>query len=130
MKILVTLSLVILVILSVLILLSRKNTTPDGEHPAVENVRITDGRQVIEIAAKGGYSPERTSAKAGIPTTVRFQTKGTFDCSSFVIVPSLNISKNLQATGDTDIDFGTPSVGTIKGSCAMGMYPFEIQFEN
>ena len=94
----------------------------------VENVTIVDGKQIIEINAKGGYQPQRSIAKAGIPTIIRFNTKGTFDCSSAVRIPSMNISKNLPQTGSTDIDIGSQQVAALQGSCGMGMYNFAVNF--
>ena len=94
------------------------------------NVSIVDGKQIIEISARGGYQPRKSLAKAGIPTVIRFKTSGTFDCSSSVRIASLNILKSLPQTGSTDIDIGTQKVATIKGSCGMGMYPFEIDFQS
>ncbi len=94
------------------------------------NVSVVDGTQIIEISAKGGYQPRKSIAKAGIPTIIRFDTKGTFDCSSSVRIPSMNISKNLPQTGSTDIDIGDSKLGTLKGSCGMGMYPFEVEFQS
>ncbi len=94
------------------------------------NVTIVDGKQIIEINAKGGYQPRKSIAKAGIPTIIRFNTKGTFDCSSSVRIPSLNISKSLPQSGATDIDIGEGKLGTLQGSCGMGMYPFEVEFQS
>jgi len=94
------------------------------------NVSIVDGVQIIELQAKGGYQPRKTIAKAGLPTVIRFDTNGTFDCSSSVRLPSLNISKFLPQTGSTEIDIGTQAVGLFRGSCGMGMYPFEIDFQS
>jgi plastocyanin domain-containing protein len=94
------------------------------------NVTVVDGKQIIEINAKGGYQPRKSIAKAGIPTIIRFNTKGTFDCSSSVRIPSMNISKVLPQTGSTDIDIGSGKLGTLQGSCGMGMYPFEVEFQS
>jgi len=94
----------------------------------ISNVTIVDGKQIIEIRAKGGYSPRNSVAKAGMPTILRFDTSGTFDCSSAVRIPSMNISRNLPASGTTDIDLGNPKLGTLQGTCGMGMYPFQIEF--
>ena len=88
-----------------------------------------DGKQIIEIRAKGGYSPVHSVAKAGVPTILRVDTNGTFDCSSSIRIPNLNISRNLPMSGTTDIDIGAQSVGTLQGTCGMGMYPFDIKFE-
>lgn len=92
------------------------------------NVSMEDGKQVVAIDAKGGYVPRKSIAKAGIPTVIRFNTQATFDCSSSVRIPSMNISKILPQTGSTDIDVGVQKVGPLQGSCGMGMYPFEVEF--
>lgn len=92
------------------------------------NVSIVDGKQIVEITARGGYQPRVSTAKAGIPTIIRFNTKGTFDCSSSVRIPSLGITKVLPQTGSTDIDIGTQKIASLQGSCGMGMYPFEVDF--
>ncbi len=94
------------------------------------NVTIVDGKQIVEITAKGGYQPQKSVAKAGIPTILRFDTNGTFDCSSAVRIPSMNITKNLPQSGTTDIDIGSQQVATLQGTCGMGMYPFEVEFQS
>jgi len=111
----------------VFIALPTSNTT---ETIPANNVRMVDGTQIIEIRAKGGYLPRKSIAKAGIPTIVRFDTNGTFDCSSSVRIPSMNISQILPQSGTTDIDIGTQQVATLQGTCGMGMYPFEIEFQS
>lgn len=96
--------------------------------PEGNNVSIVDGKQVIEISAKGGYYPQKSVAKAGIPTILRFNTNGTYDCSSSVRIPSMGISKFLPPSGATDVDLGSPLVSTLHVTCGMGMYGFEIEF--
>lgn len=103
---------------------------PQNDTVPIDNVSIVDEKQIIEISAKGGYQPRKSIAKAGIPTIIRFNTNGTFDCSSSVRIPSLNISKSLSQSGATDIDIGIGQLGILKGSCGMGMYPFEIEFQS
>lgn len=93
------------------------------------NVSVVDGKQIVEIKAKGGYSPTHSIAQAGLPTILRVNTNGTFDCSSSIRIPSLNISKNLPMSGTTDIDIGTQQIGLFQGTCGMGMYPFDIKFQ-
>ncbi|MEK7586649.1 MAG: hypothetical protein AAB453_02145 [Patescibacteria group bacterium] len=101
----------------------------NAEPPSIDNVKMENGVQIVELKAKGGYLPRRSLATAGLPTIIRFDTNGTFDCSSAVRIPSLNLSKNLVASGTTDLDVGTPQVGVLKGTCSMGMYPFEVNFK-
>ena len=109
-------------------LLGNKNTAP--KITSANNVSIIDGKQIIEIRAKGGYQPSISNAKAGVPTILRFTTSGTFDCSSSIRIPSLDITKTLPQSGATDIALGTPQPGNLQGSCGMGMYPFTIAFNN
>jgi plastocyanin domain-containing protein len=101
-----------------------------GTTANANNVSIVDGKQIIEITARGGYQPRNSVAKAGVPTIIRFVTNGTFDCSSSVRISSLNIFKSLPQTGSTDIDVGTQAIGKLVGSCGMGMYPFSVEFKS
>ena len=121
------------VIIGGAILLSKNigttNTTNSNVVVDAHNVTIVDGKQIIEIKAKGGYSPSRSLAKAGIPTILRFVTDGTYDCSASVRIQSQNIFKILPQSGTTDIDLGTTASGTLGGTCGMGMYPFQIEFK-
>ena len=94
------------------------------------NVSIVDGKQIIDLRAKGGYQPRTTIAKSGISTILRVNTSGTFDCSAAIRIPSMGFSKILPQTGNTDIDLGVPALGVLKGSCGMGMYPFDLDFRN
>ncbi len=96
---------------------------------AANNVTMENGKQIISMQVKAGYSPKKSVAKAGVPTILRFTTNGTFDCSSGVRIPSMGISKTLPSTATTDIDIGTPTVATLQGTCVMGMYPFEVNFQ-
>jgi plastocyanin domain-containing protein len=93
------------------------------------NVNTEGEKQIIEITAKGGYSPDETIAKAGVPTIIRVKTNNTFDCSAALRIKSLGYSKNLPATGTTDIEVPAQVAGTtLKALCSMGMYNFSIQF--
>src|SRR3989338_998125 len=63
------------------------------EEQIVNNVTIIDGKQIIELRAKGGFNPTHSVAKSGVPTILRLNTQGTFDCSSSIRIPALNISQ-------------------------------------
>jgi len=122
-------ALVIVVLFSGLIFLVGRNK-PEPALKNIQNVSMVDGKQVVEIKAKGGYIPEKSIAKAGVPTVLRINTQGTFDCSASVRIPSMNISEILPNSGVKDIDLGIQKAGTLQGSCGMGMYPFEIVFQD
>ncbi len=94
------------------------------------NVSVSNGKQIIEITAKGKYTPQRTVAKADTPTTLRIKTNGTFDCTAGLKVPAANYQAMLPPTGTTDIELQPQKAGTtIEGVCAMGMYSFNVAFQ-
>lgn len=111
------------------LLFNRTSYVKENSSVRVDNAVMVDGKQIIQIYAKGGYQPRKSIAKAGIPTILRFNTTGTFDCSASVRIPSMNITKALPNTGVTDIDIGNQAAGILQGTCGMGMYPFEIDFQ-
>lgn len=97
--------------------------------PARNNVSIVDGVQIIEIDAKGGYTPQESIAQANIPTVITMNTKGTFDCSSALVIPSIGYRKNLPPSGKTRIEVPPQKEGaTMQGLCSMGMYNFSVTF--
>jgi len=102
---------------------------PEGSGQVVQNVSMESETQVIEIDARGGYSPRFSTAKAGVPTVLRLKTNGTYDCSAAVTIPSINFRKNLEATGVTEVEIPAHTAqGTLEGTCSMGMYNFSVRF--
>ena len=93
-------------------------------------VSVVGGKQTIDITAKGGYSPRIVVAKAGMPTVLRVSTRGTFDCSSSLVIPKLSYQKFLSPTGTEEIAISAEQAqGTMQGLCSMGMYNFQIKFQ-
>ena len=116
-------------VVAAFILSQGNSTTPASASPA-NNVTIENGKQIVSITAKGGYSPKISKAKADMPTTLRMTTNGTFDCSSALALPSIGYEKNLPPSGTTDVDIPPQKAGTtFQGLCAMGMQRFEVAFE-
>jgi plastocyanin domain-containing protein len=110
--------------------LSQDKTTAPVDAQTENNVTVENGKQIVTISAKGGYLPRISEAKADMPTTLRVDTNGTFDCSASLNIPSMNYQKNLPATGVTDIEIPAQKAGsTFEGLCGMGMYRFEIAFK-
>ena len=111
------------------LILSQGNN-PGIDSPRVNNVTTEDGKQIVTISAKGGYSPRVTEAKADMPTLLRVETQGTFDCSSVLSLPSMKYQKNLPPSGVTEVELPPQKAGsTFEGLCGMGMYRFEIAFK-
>lgn len=126
-SIIITLGLVVGI--GILFFGSSKNDTGSVSNQAMQNVEVRDGVQYVTIEAKGGYSPKVSTAKAGIPTKLIVKTDGTYDCSSSLVIRSVDYQKVLPQTGEEIIDVGTPEAGTpLQGTCSMGMYNFVINF--
>lgn len=111
------------------IMFTDDNSSNDDTSRAVNNVTVVDGAQIITINAKGGYFPRITTAKADMPTVIKVATSGTFDCSSALVIPSLNYRANLSPSGVTAVQVPPQKAGAkLQGFCAMGMYGFVVNF--
>lgn len=109
---------------------SNASQTSSSKPAVPSNVATVEDKQIITLTAKGGYSPKVTTAKADVPSVIKMVTKGTFDCSASVSIPSLKYQTNLSPTGETLIDIpAQPKGTTLQGTCSMGMYDFSIKFE-
>lgn len=127
----ITASIIIAVVIiggTVMLAGGNKNSNNINSQTA-NNVSIVEDKQIITINAKGGYSPGVTTAKADIPTVIKMNTRGTFDCSAALTIPSLGYRKNLPPSGETEIELPPQKAGTImQGMCSMGMYNFQVSF--
>jgi plastocyanin domain-containing protein len=122
--------LMIAVLIGVIIIFANRDALNKNILEDINNVSIVDGKQIIEIKARGGYFPKITQAKADMASIIRVTTESAFDCSIALKIPSLNYRKNLPMSGTTDVDVPPQKTGTIlRGLCAMGMYNFQIKFE-
>ena len=109
--------------------MTKNNDDVQSSSNVGENVSIVSGQQVIALTAKGGFSPEMSTAEAGVASILRVSTNGTFDCSSAISIPSLSYRGNLPPSGTTDIEIPAQPAGTtLNGTCSMGMYRFAIAF--
>lgn len=117
-------------IISLAFLIVSGNKKPDTGVSASDVVSVVDGVQIIDITAKGGYSPRVIEAKAGVPTVLRVTTKGTFDCSTSLVIPRLSYQRSLQSSGVEDIPISADQArDVLQGTCSMGMYGFQIKFQ-
>ena len=125
-------SIIISAILVGLAIVFLSSGTSSGRNEIVgtnENVYTESGTQIIEITARGGYSPQLSLAKADTPTTLRVKTSGVFDCSGALSIPAIGYRNNLPLSGVTDIPIPPQKQGAnLLGTCAMGMYSFSVNF--
>jgi len=130
MKTTLSIILIAVIIISGLIFFSEKSlNTKNTDSKTANNISFTEDKQVVTITAKGGYLPKVSTAKAEMPTVLKIDTKGTFDCSASLNIPSLNFSKILPPSGETLVEIPPQKPGTsLKGICSMGMYNFSVNF--
>jgi len=88
---------------------------------------VENGKQIINMSViSGGYVPNYFTVKKGIPVKWVIDGKNVFGCQGYFVVPSLNISKALNA-GENLIEFTPKNSGFINFSCGMGMYRGRIE---
>lgn len=104
-------SLIVTGLLVIVLAVIFMNRSPSDGSPGTSNVAIKNGVQYVTVNAKGGYSPKTSTIKAGIPTKLIVKTDNTYDCSSSLVVQSVNYRSMLAATGETEVDLGTPKSG-------------------
>lgn len=111
------------------LLLELSNSGPERTDNNVTAEVQEGGKQILELKAKGGYSPSTITAKADTESLLKIKTQNTYDCSNFIRIPDLNFSKTLPATGETVVAIPSQKSGSqIRGTCGMGMYSFVIKF--
>jgi len=119
-----------LIVSAVIVFHSRaqRDLAPVDTQPT-ENVEVRDGVQYIILTARGGYTPEMSTARGDLPTKLVVRTNGTYDCSASLVIGSIGYRKTLPQTGEEVVDLGTPRAHTtLKGTCSMGMYAFSVRF--
>lgn len=86
------------------------------------NVETSDNLQIVRMTENSrGYSPNRFTIKQNTPVKLIIDAQAPYSCASAFIIPSLNISRQLEA-GENIIEFTPKKIGNIPFSCSMGMY--------
>jgi len=92
-----------------------------GPKPAAQQASRTDGRQNVTVVVRGGYTPARIQAVAGLPLRITFDRQEAGDCTSRVVMPDLGINQALPANQKTVVELVPPAAGEFGFSCAMNM---------
>lgn len=88
--------------------------TQDNNVATTQNIKI--------VITSSGYSPNYFKVRKGSPVTVELTSKDAFSCASAFRIPSLEISRNLQANETQTLSFTPTQTGQIAFTCSMGMY--------
>jgi sulfite exporter TauE/SafE len=100
-----------------------------GEAAVATAPAAAAGRQVVTITVTDSYTPKKINARAGVPTTLVLQGRDASGCVRAFTIPARGIQEIVDPGRDTAIDLGTPGPGTLRFSCAMGMYGGTITFQ-
>lgn len=77
-----------------------------------------------------GYKPDLLTLPAGQPVELHLVTNNTRSCSRAFVIPDLDISEMLPATGDVVVMLPPQAAGTsVPFMCSMGMYTGVFQFK-
>ena len=90
---------------------------------------VSNGEVTLNVT-NGGYFPALISAPANQTLKLKLVSKNTSSCARAFLIPSLNISTLMPATGEQSFDIPPQKPGTRIGfTCSMGMYTGEIIFD-
>jgi Cu+-exporting ATPase len=83
--------------------------------------RVTGNIQEVTITVKGGYSPDTIRVRKGVPLRIIFDRKEAGECSSKVVFPDFQVSKDLAPYARTTLEFTPDKAGTFGFACGMNM---------
>lgn len=86
------------------------------------NVTLENGVQIVKMTQSAyGYSPSKFTIKKDIPVKWIITSEDINTCASSIVSAKLGVRKSLDL-GENVIEFTPTETGTIRFSCAMGMY--------
>lgn len=83
--------------------------------------QVVEGKQVLRVAVKGGYSPDTLVVKWGRPVRIEFDRQETSGCSDTVVFGDFGISRPLPAFKTTSVEFTPEKAGEFSFTCGMNM---------
>jgi Cu+-exporting ATPase len=82
---------------------------------------LAGGVQRLEVAVKGGYSPEVIRVRRGVPVELTFDRQEAGDCTSRVVFPDFRLSAPLPAWQRTTVRLDPGEAGEFGFACGMNM---------
>ncbi len=82
---------------------------------------LEGGVQTVHVTVRGGYSPNRISARTGVPLRLVFDRQESGDCTSRVVFPDLGVSAELPAFAQTVVEIVPDKPGVFAFACGMNM---------
>jgi RND family efflux transporter MFP subunit len=99
-------------------------TTGQAQAPAVAGPGV-QGRQDLQeahvLVSDASFEPSRLSLRAGVPARIMFTRTSDKTCATAIVVPALNITKELPLNQPVLIEFTPKQAGEIGFACGMNM---------
>ncbi|TSA44950.1 hypothetical protein D4R51_02750 [bacterium] len=100
---------------------NKKEIAVKNDTPPVQNQAVGQAEQIVKMnVTSSGFEPSIFKIKQGVPVKWVINGVNVSGCTSTIIVPSFNISKNLKY-GENVVQFTPQKSGEIAFSCGMGM---------
>lgn len=91
---------------------------------------LSSGVQIVHMSVDGlDYVPSTITIQKDIPVQWVIDGSNATGCTSVITIPSMNISKSLNPTGETVVEFTPTKTGTLPFTCGMGMAYGEFSVE-
>ena len=85
------------------------------------SAQLGGGMQRAVVKVRGGYSPEVSRLRQGVPAELVFDRQESGDCTSRVVFPDFRVSAALPAFQRTAVRLAPESAGTFGFACGMNM---------
>ena len=79
------------------------------------------GTQEVTVVVRGGYSPDRIEAIAGVPLRLVFDRQESGDCTSRVVFSDFGINRSLPPFTTTTVELVADQPGEYGFACGMNM---------
>ncbi len=105
--------------------ITKDTSAPPPASPAnssLKNVELGEGVQIARMDQVAyGYEPDYFEVKKGIKVKWIVNSKTQYSCASALMLPAMGIQEYLKP-GENEFEFTPDETGTLRFSCAMGMY--------
>ncbi len=86
-----------------------------------QRAELRGGAQEVTVVVRGGYSPDRIEAVAGVPLRLVFDRQEGGDCTSRVVFSDFGINRALPAFATTTVELAPDRPGEFGFACGMNM---------
>lgn len=83
----------------------------------------------VRIEVKGGYRPTPASVPEGVPLRLIFKRTESSGCSKEVVVPAVNVKKELPRDEEVVIEVPAQKAGKLEITCGMNMQKGAVTVE-